>query len=424
MLIPAELTRSGVFEYHEADGRVVREYRPPEEVAKAESLATYDDAHVTIGHPAAGVTPQNFQSLVAGHIQAGSPKVETKADGSCKVVGRLFVGRADAMSRVDARDLVETSCGYNVRTDETPGTSPQGEPYDRVQRDIVINHVGLFRRGDSRLGTQLRLDSKGDQVRADMQADPGVGESHDPAAAAPVIQRGLRMLSGHAVSVQVVPPPKMDGRADCGCSGRTDEHLPWDECMAKAMKEYGDKEQASRVCGAIKAKYGDSMKTTIKYDGKDYVVRADHLEEDLAGIISAAEAHKVRADQAQARQDAAAAKARRDALNAKAEKAGVKAEGLTDTEVKVAIVTRSDSAFKYDAAQHSDAYLDGRVDSAIGAPLPKPAPAESAAAAGLAALAAGAGDSRQDAEDDSPIKAAERAAEFAAGLVGPKKGAK
>ncbi|NOJ28296.1 MAG: hypothetical protein DA330_09835 [Nitrososphaera sp.] len=33
---------------------------------------------------------------------------------------------------------------------------------------------------------------------------------------------------------------------------------PWDQCMADQMRQYGDEETARKVCGAIKAQYGES----------------------------------------------------------------------------------------------------------------------------------------------------------------------
>ena len=35
------------------------------------------------------------------------------------------------------------------------------------------------------------------------------------------------------------------------------ESYPWDECIADQMKRYGNKETAEKVCGSIKAKYGN-----------------------------------------------------------------------------------------------------------------------------------------------------------------------
>ena len=55
------------------------------------------------------------------------------------------------------------------------------------------------------------------------------------------------------------------------------EKYPWDECIADQMKEYGDKETAEKVCGAIRAKSqfgkGAAVKTSYdaSLDDEDYI---------------------------------------------------------------------------------------------------------------------------------------------------------
>ncbi|NOJ28488.1 MAG: hypothetical protein DA330_10815 [Nitrososphaera sp.] len=39
---------------------------------------------------------------------------------------------------------------------------------------------------------------------------------------------------------------------------QTEADYPWDQCMADQMRQYGDEETARKVCGAIKAQYGES----------------------------------------------------------------------------------------------------------------------------------------------------------------------
>lgn len=161
--VPAVLTRPGVFPYLNDAGDVQREYRPPEEVASAEALATIADMAVTIGHPREGrVTPESYSQLAVGHVQAGSV-----APDAAGVQAKLVLARADAIKRVcDSRDLAELSAGYTVRLDATPGVTPAGEPYDVVQRDVRYNHVALLPAGMGRLGKEcsVRLDSAGDEV--------------------------------------------------------------------------------------------------------------------------------------------------------------------------------------------------------------------------------------------------------------------
>jgi hypothetical protein len=159
LVVEASLTRAGVFSYTDADGKVYREYRPADELARAESLASLEDVSVTIGHPRGGVGPESYAQLSAGHVRAGSPK----ADGGV-VAGRLVIARKDAIEGVASGELAETSMGYDCDVVDEPGTAPDGTAYDRVQRNYVWNHIALLRRGDSRLGTKLRLDSRGDEV--------------------------------------------------------------------------------------------------------------------------------------------------------------------------------------------------------------------------------------------------------------------
>src|SRR5262245_19653968 len=94
--IPASLTRSGVFMYHTADGRVIREYRPPEEVAKADALRTIEDMPVTIGHPPGGVSPSTFAALSVGHVRGDTVKTDASA-GPLDVTAKLVIARKDAI---------------------------------------------------------------------------------------------------------------------------------------------------------------------------------------------------------------------------------------------------------------------------------------------------------------------------------------
>lgn len=164
--VPGVITRSGVFEYRDAAGNVVREWRPPEEVLKADSLASMRDLPVTIRHPSSFVDPSTWQGLSIGHVSSGT----IKEDSTLKAAAaELVISRADAISKI-GKDLKEISYGYKVRIDATPGVVPEGYPdagkaYDVVQRDIIGNHVAL---GPSNWGRQgsavsLRLDSAGDE---------------------------------------------------------------------------------------------------------------------------------------------------------------------------------------------------------------------------------------------------------------------
>ena len=159
--IPAYLTRVGVLEYKRADGTIVRELRPRDEVFKADSLATLSAAPVTDLHPTEMVTPKNVRQLQIGHVSE-----HVRADGAL-VAGHVTVQDESAIAAVQAGKRHELSCGYACRIDATPGTF-EGKPYDQVQRDITYNHVAIGPKNWGRAGRDvaLRVDSAdaGDEI--------------------------------------------------------------------------------------------------------------------------------------------------------------------------------------------------------------------------------------------------------------------
>jgi hypothetical protein len=155
LAIPAFVTRVGVFEYEQPDGKVIREYRPPEEVFHKDALATLPNATLTNEHPDGHVHPGNFKKHVVGHVEK-----DVKQDGD-KIAARLIVQDKKTLDDIKKRRRREVSCGYHCDVDEAPGVTSEGERYDRVQRNIRYNHVALVDAGRAGPDVRLRLDSSG-----------------------------------------------------------------------------------------------------------------------------------------------------------------------------------------------------------------------------------------------------------------------
>ncbi len=155
----AIIAKPGVYTYTDPSGRKVREYLPPEEVARADSLLTVADATVTRRHPTAMVDPSTWGSVAIGHVSGPATASPEGARAT------LVIARKDAQDQI-GKDLIEVSRGVEVRIDETPGVTPGGEAYDRIQRDIVYNHVALGPPGWGRqgAGVSLRLDSADNEI--------------------------------------------------------------------------------------------------------------------------------------------------------------------------------------------------------------------------------------------------------------------
>jgi len=145
--------RVGTQLYTRGDGAQVREYRPEEEVAKPESLASFGMKAVTMGHPPVLLDSGNTKVHQIGH--AGSQIRFT--DGFVEVA--LLVTDRDAIERIKRGDAQEVSAGYRVDFDPTPGVTPQGESYEGVQRNIRVNHIAIVPKGRAGRDVRLILDS-------------------------------------------------------------------------------------------------------------------------------------------------------------------------------------------------------------------------------------------------------------------------
>ena len=161
--VPARLTRTGVFAYRQPDGSTRREYRPADEVFAPSALEALRAAPVTAEHPTAGarrVTAATWSSVAIGHVGD-----DVRADADRRFVeSSIVISDADAIARVDSGALREVSVGYDVDLEMSPGVSPEGEPYDAIQRRIRPNHVALVPRGRAGSEVALRLDSAGDEI--------------------------------------------------------------------------------------------------------------------------------------------------------------------------------------------------------------------------------------------------------------------
>lgn len=140
------VTSVGIFEYTNPDGSTRRELRLPEDVFAPESLASYKGKPIIITHDAGYVDKGNVEEETIGTILS-----EGYQDGD-NVRAEIIIHNTDAMKQCGLREL---SLGYNLRLEETPGVW-EGQPYDAIQRDIVINHLALV--GQARAGEQARLN--------------------------------------------------------------------------------------------------------------------------------------------------------------------------------------------------------------------------------------------------------------------------
>ena len=153
-----------------APDTTVRVYRPPDEVFAPASLASFASKPVTLDHPPGMIDSGNWKRFAVGH--AG----ETVAQDGDHVATDLVLTDAAAVARADAG--AELSNGYWADFHFTPGLTPDGEPYDALQRNIRGNHIALVDAGRCGPSCTVGTDAPAaDAMTADAAVrDCGCGE--------------------------------------------------------------------------------------------------------------------------------------------------------------------------------------------------------------------------------------------------------
>lgn len=154
--VPGRVARTGVQQYLASElgltdrppNSLVNVYRPPEEVFKVESLASYDNADITVEHPSDLVDSTTFKTVSAGHaMSSGRPEGDY-------VIVDLLVKDQYAIDCIE-KGKAELSAGYVSELIAKDGIAPDGTPYEFIQIDISINHIALC--DNARAGHLARL---------------------------------------------------------------------------------------------------------------------------------------------------------------------------------------------------------------------------------------------------------------------------
>ncbi len=149
------LTSVGIFEYQNPDGSIRRELRLPEHVFKPESLATYEGKPIIVTHDAGKVDKNNVSRESVGTILSKGFQ-----DGN-DVRAKIVVHDTNELKRCGLKEL---SLGYSLDLIEEQGEW-NGQHYDAIQTNIVINHLALV--ANARAGEQARLNIDGKEKHSE-----------------------------------------------------------------------------------------------------------------------------------------------------------------------------------------------------------------------------------------------------------------
>lgn len=311
--VPAYLTRTGVFKYRNKDGSILRELRHPDDVFKADSLATMVSIPLTNEHPKKLVDSGSLKKDVAGWV-GDNIEIDT-------IYLKAIVTIADEKAIDDVESgKQELSCGYTADLIPEKGIY-NGEQYDVRQTNIVYNHVSLVKRGRAGANVKLHLDDDQSELITDDELNPP--------------EEGGKMAK-----IKI-------GNMDFECSAE----------MADAFGKH-EKEKQTEMDG-LKQKMNDMMP---KADMDKVVAKADALEVEVKELKLKKDSVEVDAEKFEA-----AVKARVELIGkaTKLVKPETKLDGLTDIEIMKTVVAEKNPSL--DLKDKSEAYIQARFDIAVDA---------------------------------------------------------
>lgn len=168
LVAPAQLTRTGVFEYRNPDGSVRRELRLEGDVFAPASLATYQARPIVRGHPDDLPHSLLTAETAAGRVVGAMSEVR-RADDGRHVAATVTLYDAATIRAVDSGER-ELSVGYRARIEPIPGgvhrfSDGTEVRADFYQRNIRANHLAIVPRGRAGESASIRLDAAGHQVQ-------------------------------------------------------------------------------------------------------------------------------------------------------------------------------------------------------------------------------------------------------------------
>ena len=174
LAVRAKAARAGVYDYGAAEvggiergfkaSDTVKVYRPADEVFAADSVASFLAKPVTNDHPAEAVTADNWKQHARG-VNMGALRDGDYLAFDLVIMDAALIADVDAGKR-------ELSNGYSCTLDWAAGTTPDGQAYDAIQRNIFGNHIAVVDKGRAGPECQIQKDSNGGKPFAACDANP------------------------------------------------------------------------------------------------------------------------------------------------------------------------------------------------------------------------------------------------------------
>jgi hypothetical protein len=334
LITDAIVTRAGIFDYYE-NGKLVREYRSPDEVFSKESMdslkfipvtAIVDDSGSFV-HPQEKIDGKNYKDYMVGSV---GENVERKPGDllGCKVQ----IMDKDTVSWIQDQHKngkdVSLSLGYSAIVANSPGVDNKEGRYDAVQKNIVYNHLSIVDKGRAGEHVKLKLDQKG---RKDNMPDKTVQINH------PAIRLDGFTMDALSVEVPEAQVPILNNL------------LAKLDAAANLIQTNIDREKTE-----ISKK--DTTITELEASRDEHKDSLDKVKKDLEEVkAELSDWQNPTSDKVQS-----LLKSRAD-LEETAKALEVKVDGLTDKQIKIEVVKKVHDGL--DISEREDTYIDARYDS-------------------------------------------------------------
>ena len=161
--VPGRVARTGIQDYLASElslkgdqNRIVKVYRPADEVFKSESLDSYNTVDVTNDHPPKLIDSKTFKAVTVGSVVSGGLQ-----DGDF-VTADLLIKDEETIKLIES-GKAQLSAGYTAEYVDEKGVTEDGQDYEFIQRDIRINHVAVV--NSARAGAMARIFDKSNEVK-------------------------------------------------------------------------------------------------------------------------------------------------------------------------------------------------------------------------------------------------------------------
>ena len=328
-------TRTGVMPYYDWEtDTLVNELKPPEEIFSETTMESLKGVPITDRHPPMMVNSENWLDFTKG-----TTHLDVRQEDNKLVVSETLFDD-NLIAYVKSGKKAQVSIGFRAEIDESPGEF-EGEEYDRVQRNIRINHVAHVKEG--RAGEEIR-------ARIDSKAPIRVGYSSKQ-----------EKEDEKTMDYEKVEHSLFDGKEFYVENDPTVYTDKLDEILAQAEQEVPEMPEM------VEVEIGDEaieVPVSAKEKIEELISEKETLEGKLDSKEDEVETLESRVDELEQKDIEAVVQDRLDLIH-KVEKhiEGFDASGKSAEEIKVELIQKLDEDF--DAEEKSDEYINARFDGAI-----------------------------------------------------------